>query len=106
MIYVLKSEVLVMKKILLIAAMAGILSLTSPANAGVHVGVGFGFGGPYYGPYYGSYYGPYYGYPYYYGCPGPNIYIGPGYYPWYHGYWHGGYYHGSYYGHGSPYSHH
>jgi len=90
-----------MKKIIPIIALLGVLGCSSLANAGVHVGVGIGVGGFYAGPYpYDTY--PYYGYypdSYYYDA-GPVVYIGPGYYPWYHGYWHGGYVH-----HGG-YSHH
>ncbi|MCE0496548.1 MAG: hypothetical protein LV481_01190 [Methylacidiphilales bacterium] len=74
-----------MKNLLLIVALLTTIGLSNQANAGVNVSVGIGVGGyPYYSPYYGppgAYYGPY----------GPLVYIGPGYYPWYHGYWHGGY---------------
>jgi hypothetical protein len=68
-----------MKKLLLIALVAGgFVFATAPrSNAGIAIGVGVGYPGygyPYYGygypyPYYG-YYGPYYG--------GPSFY-------WYHG---------------------
>jgi len=97
----LKGKVIIMKKFLLMLAFLAVAGVATQANAGVHVGIGFG-GGPYYGGYYapapgyygGGYYPPaYYDYDY-----GPAVYVGPGYYPWYHGYWHGGYYH-HYYGH-------
>jgi hypothetical protein len=69
-----------MKKLILIALVAGGFAFGLPPKsiAGVAVGIGFGFPGAYPYPYYG------YGYPYpYYGYVYPYWY-GPGFY-WYHG---------------------
>jgi hypothetical protein len=68
-----------MKKVLLIALVAGgfMLAGAPSSDAGVSVGIGFGFPGAY--PY------PYsYPYPYPYGYYGPGVYVGPSFY------WHNG----------------
>ncbi|PYL54883.1 MAG: hypothetical protein DMF29_05355 [Verrucomicrobia bacterium] len=68
-----------MKKLLLIALVAGGFAFaTAPSSdAGVAIGIGVGYPGYAY-PYYGCGYPyPYYGY-------GPSVYIGPSFY-WYRG---------------------